>query len=576
MITFTTRQTSASQHVLEVTIDSQRVEEAYRTAFQERRKHLKIKGFRKGNVPEPIARKHLKDSLLANRVVNLLVPPAYKEALKQSALSPLGKPDWELKQNERGKDLIFEATLHVMPILEIEGYRGYKLTLPRIEISDDRVEQILYQKRQGVSRYLDRPKDHKAALGDFAFIDYTSTHNGKPLPHASVKNFLLEMQNEKFLPGFVDALVGAEAGEERVFQLTLPLNYAEKSLAGETVEFTVKIHQLKERRVPEMDDNFAKTYSKFQTIKELKETVKANLLKQERQKQEEEATHEIVRTLVAKTDTAEVPLQLQDGHAGLALRNHTRNLEKQGLTMEQYLAKRGISSEHFREELGLTGLVEGRLEIFYRSIASAEGIQVLKKEVDQAIAGQAQSAGVTTEALKAQMLKEDTYKLLAYRILIQKVRHKLFELADIEYLDVDKLESPKVSKPKAASKKKAKSASKKKSKPASKPKTAAKKKAKAGSKAVKKKKAASKKKVKAKSKTTPKKKSVSKKKAKPASKPKATNKKSKAKAKTTTKKKAAAKKKSTPKPKPVTKTKVKSKSKASKKKSKARNSKKSQ
>ena len=571
--------------MLEVTIDSQKVDEAYRTAFQERRKHLKIKGFRKGNVPEPIARKHLKDSLLANRVVNLLVPPAYKEALKQSGLSPLGKPDWELKQNERGKELVFQATLHVMPILEIEGYRGYKLTLPRIEVSADRVEQILYQKRQGVSRYLDRPKDHKAELGDFAFIDYAATHNGKPLPHASVKNFLLEMRNEKFLPGFVDALVGAVAGEERNFQLTLPVNYAEKSLAGETVEFTVKIHQLKERSVPELDDNFAKTYSKFQTMKELRETVKANLLKQETQKQEEEATNEIVRALVAKIDTAQVPLQLQDGHAGLALRNHTKNLEKQGLTMEQYLAKRGISSEHFREELGLTGLVEGRLEIFYRSIASAEGIQVLKKEVDQAISGQAQSAGVSAEAMKAQMLKEDTYKLLAYRILIQKVRRKLFELADIEYLDLDKSESPKASKSKAASKKKAKSASKKKSKPASKPKTAAKKKAKTGSKAAKKKKAAtkkkttaqpSKKKVKAKSKTTPKKKSVSKKKAKPASKPKATHKKSKAKAKakTTTKKKAAAKKKSTPKPKPVTKTKVKSKSKASKKKSKARSSKK--
>ena len=573
MVQVETQKTSHSEHVLEVTIDSQQVEEAYRTAFQERRKHLKIKGFRKGNVPEPIARKHLSDSVLANRVVNLLVPAAYKEALKQSGLSPLGKPDWELKQNQRGKELIFEATLHVMPILEIEGYKGFELTLPRLEISQDKVAQILYQKRQGVSRYLDRPEGHKAELGDFAFIDYTATHKGKPLNHASVKNFLLEMRSEKFLPGFVDALVGGVSGEERVFQLTLPENYAEKTLAGETVEFTVKIHQLKERRVPELDDNFAQTYSKFQTMKELRETVQANLLKQEQQKQDEEATNEIVKTLVSKIDTKLVPLQLQDGHAGLALRNHTRSLEKQGLTMEQYLAKRGISSEHFREELGLTGLVEGRLEIFYRSIASAEGIQVLKKEVDQAIASQAETAGQSAEAMKAQMLKEDTYKLLAYRILIQKVRRRLLELAHIEYLDLDTTESKVASKKKATAKKKPKSATKKKAKATAKPKAASKKSTAKTKSATKKKAKATAKTKAASKKSAVKAKPATKKKAKGTAKTKAASKKSTAKAKSATKKKAkataktkAASKRSTPKPKPVTKKKVKTKSKAAKKK----------
>lgn len=508
---------SPSQRVVEVTLDEARVEEAYRQAFKEKRKQLRVKGFRKGNVPNKIAKKYLTDAHLVKRVVNLLVPPAYKEALKQEKLTPLGKPDWTLLQSDRGKELIFEATLQVMPLLDIDEYKNFPVEAAPVAVDEEQVEQVLYQRRQSAAVYASLPPEHQAESGDFAFIDYHANHNGKPLPQAAVKNFLLEMKPEKFLPGFVESLLGVKAGEQRTFDLTLPLSYAERTLAGEKVEFVVKVHQLKRREVPELDDAFAKKYTKSESLQNLRDNVRKNLESQQARRREEEITNQIVRTLVSNIDPSDVPMQLQEGHARLALRTQTQNLERQGLAVEEYLKQRGISTQHFEEELRLTGLVEARLEILYRSIAAAEKIVVLKKEVDQAIINQAQASGTSAKALKTRMLEEDTYKLLAYRLLIGKVRKALFENADI----VEPQPESKKSSKKAAAKKKTKSkkAAKKKNKAKAKSKKAAQKKTKTKTKP--------KTKSKSKTKTKPQKKATSKKKSKAKSKSKKSKSKSK-------------------------------------------------
>jgi trigger factor len=431
----TVMSTSPSQRVMEVTVDKDEVEKAYRQAFKERRKHLKVKGFRKGNVPDSIAKQYLTDAHLVRRVVNILVPSAYKEALKSEQLSPLGKPDWGLKQSERGEDLVFEATLHVMPVLEIEGYKGFPIERDAQVVDETQIDQILRERQQSAAHFLDRPPEHPAEVGDYAFIDYLATHNGHPVPQASVKNFLLELRLEKFLPGFVESLLGIRAGERRKVVLTLPVGYADRRLAGEEVEFTVKVHQLRQRHMPALTDEFAKKFGNSVNLAELRTNIRQGLEAKLKQTTEEEVTNEIVKSLVNRIDISSVPAQLADGHARFALRTQTKSLDRQGLTIEQYLTNRAISSDHFEEELKLTGLVEARLEILYRSIAAAEKITVMKKEIDQAIVAQAKARGQSAKELKARMLKDDTYRLLAYRILIAKVRKALFEQADISYRD---------------------------------------------------------------------------------------------------------------------------------------------
>lgn len=504
----TVEKTSPSRRVLTISIPAEKVEEAYKRAFDERRKSLKLKGFRKGNVPIKIAKKHITDDHLVRQVVNTLVPPAYKEALGESKLQPLGKPDWTLKQSDRGGELVFEAIVHVMPILKIKGYRGRKVERPAIRIEEEQLEQILHRRRQGVARYLDRPEGHQAVMGDFCFIDYSASHKNKPLPHANVNNFLLELQEDRFLPGFVDKLVGAKSGQELQFNLRLPENYAHQQLAGEEVLFTVKLHQIKERHVPELDDEFARQHCNAESLEKLKERVRRNLESQQKKQVEEEIINEIVSSLVSEIDLDIVPTQLRDGHARLALRTQTQTLERQGLSLEKWLAGRSITMEHFSEELNLTGLVEARLEILYRSLASQLEISVTNKEVDQVIINQAKSNRTSPKDLKRKMIQEDTYKLLAYRLLIGKIRKRLLELADITFGSDHEVQTEtkktakkkstkkasskkKASKSKSKSKSKRKSTSKKKSSGKSKVKKASRKKDKS---ATKKKKTAGKKK----------------------------------------------------------------------------------
>ena len=412
-----------------------------------------------------IAKKHITDGHLVRQVVNLLVPPAYKQALGETKLQPLGKPDWSLKQSDRGGELVFEAIVHVMPILKIEGYKGRQVRRPAIRVEEHQLDQILDRRRQGVARYLDRPEDHQALLGDFCFIDYSASHKNKPLPHANVSNFLLELREDRFLPGFVDKVVGAKAGQQLEFKLRLPENYAHQQLAGEEVLFSVTVHQIKERQVPNLDDDFARQHCNAESLEKLKERVRRNLESQQKKQVEEEIINELVSSLVSEIDLDIVPTQLRDGHARLALRTQTQTLERQGVSLEKWLAGRGISMEHFSEELNLTGLVEARLEILYRSLASELEIVVTNKEVDQVIINQAKSNRTSPKELKRKMIQEDTYKLLAYRLLIGKIRKRLLELADITFeSDTEsKLEKRKSSKPKSKSKTKSKPISKKES-----------------------------------------------------------------------------------------------------------------
>jgi len=365
------KKTSPGERVLTVTVPAERVEAAYQQAFNDRRKGLKLKGFRKGNVPLKIAEKHIRDSHLVQQVVNLLVPSAYREAVSREELQPLGKPEWKLKQSERGGDLVFEATIQVMPLLELDGYKGQSFVKPAVVISDEQVEEILERRRQGVARNLD--------------------------PQAPIKD-----------------------------------------------------HDL-----PHLDDAFAREHCNAESLVKLRERIRRNLESQGKTRIEEEIVNQIVSGLASGIDLGVVPPQLQEGHARLALRNQTLSLERQGQSLEQWLAGRGISMEHFSEELNLTGLVEARLEILYRSLAAILELSVSNKEVDEAIINQARENRTSARDLKRKLIEEDAYKLLAYRLLIAKIRMRLLKLAEVKFVTDE-------TKPKAASKKPKKAAKKKK------------------------------------------------------------------------------------------------------------------
>ena len=522
----TVTEESASERVIEVIVDAKKVESAFQKAFKKNLKHFALPGFRKGKVPVSMAQRYITDSGLTRDVIEDLVPKSFEEAVKSEQIEPISQPQWDLVQNERGKDLIFKASFQVSPTLDIQDYKSVSVTQGKPEIDDDSIEQTLEKMREQHSEFATVEEERGLAEGDFATVDYASFQGDEEIENGSVSNYLMEMNADSYIPGFVTNLVGVKAGESKDFDITFPEDYNNDDLAGETVTFKFKVHDIKEKRLPELDDEFAKSYSDQETIKELRAAIRERLEDGINKQAKGEATTKIVRVLLDQVPEETIPPELRQHHAQRAIRTRMYEFSQRGMNLDQLLQIRGISQDDWIKEMMGAGLFEARLEVLYKSIAKAEKITVSDKEVDEVIAAEAPAQKLKPKQLKRNMRRNGSLELLEYNILMDKIQTLLFDNAKVEYVSPEEAEKAEAKPAKAKKSKKSAAKSKTKSKA---------KKTKSEPKSESKPKAKKKKAVKAK-KSEEKKPAKTKK--KPASKAKASGK------KTSKKKKSAKKKKS--------------------------------
>ena len=507
---------SASERVMEVIVDAKKVESAFQKAFKKNLKQFTLPGFRKGKVPTSMAQRYITDGALVRDVVNDLVPRAFDEAIKEQKLSPISQPDWDLLQNERGKDLVFKASFTVTPILTVDGYKGIAIQQEREDITEEHIADTLEKMSQQHAEFIPLEEDRGIVEGDHATVDYGSYQNGEEIENGSVTNYVMEMKPENYIDGFVKNLVGAKAGDEREFEIDFPEDYNNSELAGEKVSFKFKIHDIKVKQAPAIDDEFAKSHSEHENLADLKAAIKERLTSGVKSKTDGESISEIIKVLLEQVSEEVVPSQLRQHHAQKAIRNRMYELSQRGLGLEQHLQARGMTQDAWIQEMMGAGLFEARLEILYKSLAKAESVEVDDKEVDAIIKKEAKSYKMKPKQLRKQMVKNGSLEMLEYSLLTEKLHEILLEVAEIEYIapgskkkaskkskkasdEKDKAESKK---PKSKSKTKAKKeksdsseasvkpeakkTSKKKTKKASKTKKSSKTKAKAKKKTTKK------------------------------------------------------------------------------------------
>lgn len=423
------KETSVSQRVMTITIGASEVDKAFEKAFQERLKSLKLKGFRKGNVPARMAERYFVDGVLADRVANLLVPSVYKEALTELKLNPLAKPEWKIVECDRGKDLSVEATFHVFPLLDLTRHRGLSIRHPEPSISEAQVMARIQRLLAAHVKHSVYGPEHQAKMGDTLLCDYRCYCEGEELTHAAAKNSLLELKPDVFLKGLSENLVGVKAGEKRQFDVLVSQKYANPSLAGREVFFKVKVREIQSRTLPTLDDQFAQSAFGVESLTQLRANVHAGLLAEVAQRDNDEILVKIVKDLLEEVPMEVVPDSLRDGHIRLALDKKVEQLAQQGMTPEEYLKARNLTPERFGQEMAALGRIEARLEVLYRSVAKAEGVAVKHKELDAALEAQAKPLKLTAAAFKTKLEKEGTLKFLIHQLLVRKVRKTLRELA---------------------------------------------------------------------------------------------------------------------------------------------------
>lgn len=264
---------------LTFTIEAEKFDEAMKRVYAKTAKYFTIPGFRKGKAPMNIVEQHYGTEIFYEDTFNELVPDIYDEAIKENKIEAVSRPDIDITQMEKGKELIFTATVQTKPEVELGKYKGIELKKIEYNVSDKDVEHELGHMAEHNARLI-TVEDRPVEKGDIAVIDFEGFLDGKPFEGGKAEKHELEIGSNTFIPGFEDQVIGMKIDEEKDLNVTFPEDYFSKDLAGKPVVFKVKLHEIKKKELPKMDDEFAKDVSEFDTLEELKNNIKDRLQKE--------------------------------------------------------------------------------------------------------------------------------------------------------------------------------------------------------------------------------------------------------------------------------------------------------
>ena len=380
---------------LTVEVSAADFEAAVEKAYRKQRGKISMPGFRPGKAPRKMIEKMYGAEIFYEEAVNILLPDAYGEAVKEKELEVVGYPQVELLSV--GKDgCSFAATVAVYPEVTLGQYKGLEIPKAEVKVLAADVNARLKEMADRNARMEDQ--DRPVKKGDFANIDFEGFLDGKPFDGGKGESYDLEIGSGTFVPGFEEKLIGMAVGEERDIDITFPENYHE-GLAGKDVVFHVKVNGVKVKELPAIDDEFAKDVSEFDTLAELKKDVKAKIIA-EREEAGRQAFEDIAMEHVADNLTADVPDVMVEEQARALVQNFARQLQGQGMTVEQYMQMTGGSVDGLLEEAKAPAARQVKMDLAIAAIVKEENIEVTDEDVEAEYQKRAEQFKMDVETLK--------------------------------------------------------------------------------------------------------------------------------------------------------------------------------
>ena len=394
-----------SQVALTIEVGAAEFEAAVEKAYRKLRRKINVPGFRPGKAPRKIIEGMYGAEVFYEEAINIAFPEAYEAAVKEKELQVVGYPTVELEGECTKDGFTFKATAPVYPEVTLGQYKG--LSAPKDEVKvtaadvDERVKILQDRNTRLVS------VDREAKEGDTAVIDFEGFLDGKPFDGGKGENHSLELGSHSFVPGFEEQVIGMKAGDEKDIDITFPEDY-HKDLAGKAVVFKVKVHEVKEKEVPALDDEFAKDVSEFDTLKDLKADLKKKIT-EERQKDADRAFEDALMEQVAANITADVPDAMVEGQARQFLENFKTQIVQQGIPYDQYMKMTGMDEKKLLEDAKEPALRQVRLALALAAIIKAENIEASDEEVEAEFQKLADQYGMDLEMVK-KYLRADQIK----------------------------------------------------------------------------------------------------------------------------------------------------------------------
>jgi trigger factor len=392
-------------------------------AYQKLQKNIKLRGFRPGKAPLALLEQYFK-AQVEEDVIATLVQDTYPKALDETNVLPVSQPAIEKGILEKGREFSYTASFEIKPVVDARDYQGLELEKEKLQVTDEDVSEQL-KSLQNSHATLKSIDGRLAQNGDCVIIDYEGTIEGKPFAGSSLKDHMLEIAADAFIPGFTDQLIGLQQGNEKRFSLDVPADYVRSDLAGKTIAFTVWLKEIKEKILPALDDEFARDLGDYKDLEDLKIKIRESLLAQKEQRIKEDVKQKLVSLLIAK-NPFDVPQSMIENQIRTMLVNMQQRLSAQGIRPEDFSNSVDRLSEIYREPAER----QVRSALLLESIAHKEGITVTDdavetryKEIADAVNQDvgAVKAALGKDSLSAQLLEDKTFDFLIAKSTIREI-----------------------------------------------------------------------------------------------------------------------------------------------------------
>ena len=402
---------------LTIEVAAEDLEKAMQNAYQKAKGRISIPGFRKGKAPRKMIEQMYGKGVFLEDAVNALIPEHYSKALAECELEIVSQPTIDITQAELGKAFIFTAEVAVKPEVTLGDYKGVEVPKTEITVTDEDVEAELKKEQEKNSRTIS-VEDRAAQLNDIVTIDFEGSVDGVPFDGGQATEYPLTLGSNTFIPGFEEQLVGAKVGDDVDVKVTFPEEYQAKELAGKEAIFKCAVKKIEAKELPELDDDFAKDVSEFDTLAEYKEHVKTNLedkkADEAKRAKEDAAVDKAIEN--AQMDIPEAMLMTQ---CRQMLDDFSRRMQSQGLSMDQYFQFTGMTADKMMEDMKPQALKRIQTRLVLEKVAEVENIQPTEEEVNEEISKMAEAYKMEADKLK-ELLGERELEQMKKDMAVQK------------------------------------------------------------------------------------------------------------------------------------------------------------
>ncbi|WP_420741297.1 trigger factor [Limosilactobacillus fermentum] len=410
------RDSDAPKGTLTFDIDTETIQKGIDHAFTRTQKRISVPGFRKGHVPRTIFNQMYGEESLYQDALNDVLPDAYEAAIKEAGIEPVDQPQVNVESMEKGQPWTLTATVAVKPEVTLGDYKGMEVPEQDTSVSDADVDSELENKRQQQAELVLK-EDEAAADGDTVVIDYEGSVDGEKFDGGSADNYSLVLGSGSFIPGFEDQLVGHKAGEDVDVNVTFPEDYHAKDLAGKDALFKVKIHEVKEKQLPELDDEFAKDVDEdVETLAELKDKVKKQLQDQKEAAAKAAIEDAAIEAAVANAETEEIPQAMLDDDTNRQLQQYLAGMQQQGINPQMYFQITNTTEDDLRKQFADDAAKRVKTNLVLEAVVKDANLNATDEDVQNEIADLAKQYGMDEEAV----FKALTRDMLEHDIEIKK------------------------------------------------------------------------------------------------------------------------------------------------------------